>query len=348
MLKLLFLTLFLLTSLFADKVLYLNYEATPKRVIKGEIFTVTLKALSTLQNFNDIEYSFSNHPGLKILDTTPIREEKGKFFYDSFHMLVTGSTAKLPDVNATLIAAQEYNSSTINGPQLNVITLNPKKDFSNVIANSLELQEYKTTSYDNQHNIVVFVASATNSDIRMMHFNNIYKQGMESVNESYNDSRITYFVVIDKRLEYFTFSYFNLLKNSYEKVRIPIIVDDDSVTTQSDLKPHDQSHDTIKMYIALAISVIGLIVILFRQKYIYLIFIILPLGYTLYLSMPEKEVCIKEGSNIYLLPVENGTIFETTPKEYHLPKEGSVPNFIKVKLQNDKIGWVKNEDTCTY
>ncbi len=348
MIKLLFLTLVLTASLFADKVLYLNYDKTPTRVIKGEIFPVTLKALSTLRDFDDIEYNFSNHPGLQILDETPVREQKGKFFYDTFHMLVTQSEAKLPDVNASIIAAQEYNSTQIKGEKLNVITLNPKKNFSNIIANSFELQEYKTTSYDNQHNIVVFVATAKNCNIKTMHFNNVYKQGMESVTDSYDESKITYFVVIDKRLEYFTFSYFNLLKNHYELVSVPIIVDDDSVTTQSDLKPRDQSHDTIKMYIALTISIIGLIVILFRQKYIYLIFILLPLGYTLYLSIPEKKVCIKKGSNIYLLPVENGTIFETTPREYHLAKEGSVVNFTKVKLKNDKIGWVKNEDTCAY
>ncbi len=348
MLKLLFLTLVFISSLFANKVLYVNYEELPKRVIKGEIFTVTLKTLSTVKEFDNIAYNFSNHPGLKILDETPVREQKGKFFYDSFHMLVTASKAKLPDINATLIASQEYNSTVLTGPELNVITLNPKKNFSNIIANSLELQEYKTTSYDTNHNIVVFVATATNADIQAMHFKNVYKQGVESTESSYDTSKITYYVVINKRLEYFTFSYFNLLKNSYELVSVPIIVDDDSVSTQSDLKPRDQSHDTIKMYIALAISIIGLVIIIFKQKYIYLILIILPLGYTLYLSMPQKEVCIKKGSNIYLLPVENGTIFETTPQEYHLTKEGSVSNFTKVKLQNDKIGWVKNEDTCSY
>ena len=348
MIKLLFLTLVLTASLFAEKVLYVSYDAVPNRVIKGEIFPVTLKALSTLRDFDDIEYEFSNYNGLKILDATPLREQKGKFFYDTFHMLVTGSTAKLPDVNASIIAPQEYNGTIIKGEKLNVITLNPKKNFSNIIANSFELQEYKTTSYDNRHNIVVFVATAQNCDIKAMHFNNVYKQGMESATDSYDNAKITYFVVIDKRLEYFTFSYFNLLNNSYELVNVPIIVDDDSVTTQSDLKPRDQSHDTIKMYIALAISILGLILILFKQKYIYLIFILIPLGYTLYLSMPEKEVCIKKGSNIYLLPVTNGTVFETTPQEYHLLKEGSVANFTKVKLQNDKIGWVKNEDTCTY
>lgn len=348
MIKLLFLTLVFITSLFAQKVLYVNYDTIPKRVIKGEIFNVTLKTLSTLRDFDDIEYEFSDHPGLKILDKTPLREERGKFFYDTFHMLVTQSQAKLPDVEAFVIASDEYNSTKIAGEKLNVITLNPKKNFSNIIANDFELQEYKTTSYDNHHNIIVFVASAKNCDIKAMHFNNVYKQGMESVTESYDDAKITYFVVIDKRLEYFTFSYFNLLKNHYELVSVPIIVDDDSVTTQSDLKPRDQSHETIKMYIALVVSILGLIIIFFKQQYIYLIFIILPLGYTLYLSMPQKEICIKKGSKIYLLPVENGTIFETVPREYHLTKEGSTANFTKVKLQNNRIGWVKNEDTCSH
>ena len=347
MIKLLFLTLLLVSSLFAQKVLYVSYDETPKRVIKGEIFSITLKTLSTVKNFDDIKYKFFNHPGIEVLDDAPLRDKKGKFFYDTFHMLVNASQAKLPDITASLVASQDYNATTIQGPKLNVITLNPKQDFSNIIANNLALQEYKTTSYDNTHNIVIFILTAQNANLKAMHFKNVYKQGIESSSNSYDEAKITYYVVISKRLEYFDFSYFNLLKNTYEKITIPIIVDDDSVTTQSDLKPRDQSHDKIKMYVALTIAVIGLIFILFRQKYIYLIFIIIPLAYTLYLNMPEENVCIKEGSNIYLLPVSNGTVFETTKTKLELPKEGSITNFTKVKLQNNKIGWVKNEDTCT-
>jgi len=347
-LKLLLLTLIFISSLFANKVIYLNYDETPSRVIKGEIFTVTLKSLSTVKNFDDIKYKFSNYSGLTILNNRPMREQKGKFFYDTFRMLVTKKSAKLPDVEASIIADQDYNTTKIDGEQLNVITLNPKNNFSNIIANNFQLQEYKTTSYDNEHNIIVFMASANNCNIKAMHFRNVYKQGIESTTASYDDAKITYFVVIDKRLENFSFSYFNILKNNYELVNIPIIVDDDSVTTQSDLKPTDQSHNKLKMYIALAVSLLGFIFILFRRKYIYLILILIPLAYTLYLSTPEQKVCIKQGTNIYLLPVDNGTIFEKTETTMQLPKEGSVQNFVKVKLQNNKIGWVKNEDTCSY
>jgi hypothetical protein len=329
-------------------VLYFSYEDIPKRVIKGEVFPVTLKTLSTVRDFDDIVYEFTNHPGIKVLDEEPLRQKKGKYFYDTFHLLATNSYAKLPDVTASLVASDEYNSSTIYGKKLNVITLNPKKNFSNIIANSFDLIEYKTTTYDNFHNIVIFVAEATNTDIGAMHFTNVFKQGVESMQQSYENAKITYFVVIDKRVENFRFSYFNLLKNRFIPISIPIIVDDDSVTTQSDLKPRDQSHDQLKISIASAVTLFGVGLILWRKKYIYLLFIALPLGYILYLVIPQKEVCIKKGAKIYLLPVSNGTIFEITQTQFSLPKEGNVKNFVKVKLKNEKIGWVKNEDTCLY
>ena len=348
MIKTFFLALLFISSLYANKVIYLNYDETPTRVIQGEIFTVTLKALSTVKQFDDISYEFSNAKGIKILDDVPIREQKGKFLYDTFHLLATAPYVKLPDVNASLIASQEYNSTFIKGKTLNVIRLNPKKNFSNIIANNLELNEYKTTNYDNTHNIIVFVLSAENANIDAMHFQNVYKQGKESSTNSYLTSRITYFVVVSKRVENFSFTYFNLLKNKFELINVPVIVDDDSVTTQSDLKPRDQSHDLQKMYAAAAVALLGFILVVLKRKIIYLIFIFIPLGYILYLSIPEQDICIKKGAQIQLLPVENGTIFETTKTRYSLPKEGQTEHYIKVKLNNNKIGWVKNEDTCAY
>jgi len=365
----LFLCLFFFTSLFADnliatdanttqsdeivqmpKVLYLNFKEIPKRVLKGEIFSITLKTLSTLQDTTDVTYQFSNYYGLKPFNEIPSRESDDKYYYDTFYFLVTKSDAKLPDITASLRTYDEtpHKTTTIQGEKLNVITLNPKKNFSNIIADSFELSEYKTTTYDNQHNIIVFMATANNCDIKALHFNNVFKQGIESISEDYTNSKITYYIVIDKEIENFSFSYFNLQSNKYRLLNIPIIVNDDSVTTQSDLKPKDQSRERLKMVIAGVIAFISFLFILWRKKYIYLIFILIPLAYIAYIGVPSQKLCIKAGSKIHLLPVSNGTIFETTQKTIYLQKEGSVKNFVKVKLQNDKIGWVSNEDICSY
>lgn len=74
--KLLLLTLLFTLSLFANKVIYLSYDKVPQRVVKGEIFSVTIKALSTLKEFEQIDYKLSNSYGLKVLDDFPLREKK--------------------------------------------------------------------------------------------------------------------------------------------------------------------------------------------------------------------------------------------------------------------------------
>jgi len=331
------------------KVLYLSYKDFPKRVLKGEIFTVTIKTLSTVKDFTDVLYELSNSSGLKLLSEYPTRDMDARYYYETFYFLVTSEVARLPDIEATLLNYNEdqFKKTLLVGEKLNVVTLNPKKDFANIIADSFELQEYKTTSYDENNNIVVFTANATNCDIASFKFSNVIKQGAESIIESYFDSKITYFAVINKEIKTFSFSYFNIKNNRFINVDIPIIVNDDSVTTQSDLKPKDQSHELLKMQIATGIAIIGFIIILWRRRYVYLIFILIPLAYILYIGIPSKDVCIKQGSSIYLLPVINGTIFETTPVVYHLQKEGEVKGFTKVKLQNNKIGWVKNENICS-
>ena len=336
------------TPTFMPKVLYLSYQETPSRVLKGEIFSITIKALSTVRDSADITYKFSKYYGLKPLNRVPKRKINSNYYHDTFYFLVTSSKAKLPDITAKIKSSQaSYKATTLKGSSLNVITLNPKNDFSNIVAKSFELVEYKTTSYDNKHNIIVFVATAKNCDIKSMHFKNVFKQGIESVSKNYFNPKITYYIVIDKKVENFSFSYFNLQSNKYSIINIPIIVNDDSVTTQSDLKPKDQSRERLKMYIAAGVAFVGFIFILWRKKYIYLILILIPLAYIVYIGTPSKELCIKTGSQIHLLPVHNGTIFETTQNRIFLQKEGSTKDFVKVKLQNDKIGWVENEDICS-
>ncbi|MBN2782247.1 MAG: hypothetical protein JXQ66_03295 [Campylobacterales bacterium] len=328
------------------KALYINYETIPQRVIKGEIFSVTLKTLSTTRDFTDIKYNFSSSYGLELLNEIPYRTFQDRYFFDTFYFYTTSNNAKLPNIKAELIADTKYKETLVDGIKLNVIALNPKQDFSNIIANSLELLDYRTTSFDDKHNIIVFEVNATNTKLEEMKFKNVYKQGIESVNGSYFESKITYYTVIDKTLEEFSFSYFNLLKNRFDNISIPIIVDNDSVSTQTDLTPKDQSKERVKVTIASSVAIIGFILILWRKKFIYLIITIIPLGYIAYVYVPQKDICIKQGSNIYLLPLENGTVFEKTTSQIILKKEGDVKKFVKIKLQNNQIGWVKNEDIC--
>ena len=375
--KFLLLLLVFISTLYANKVVYLQYEDIPKRVIKGEQFHITLKALSTIPDAN-ISYEVSNGLGLKFITHLPQNKKLGKYSLEDFYFVATDNKIKLPDITATISLEQnsskmdtnrsydinstfedidtqennttlnDYESTILKGKKLKVIELNPKNNYANILADSFELINYKTTNYDTQHNIVIFVAKASNSDLSNIKLQNVYKQGVESIDQNISETKFTYFCVINKNIEEFSFSYFNVLQNRFIDINIPIVVDDDSVTTQSDLKPKDQSKDKIKMVVALGVTVFFTTLAIFRKKSIYIFLALLPLIYAIYLAIPSQKVCIKKGANIYLLPMKNGTVFETTATKYTLQKEGSIKNYTKVKLLNDKIGWVKNEDLCSH
>lgn len=332
------------------KILYMHYEDVPTRIIKGEIFSVVIRILSTETDFYELNYNLSNSIGLKSLNNLPFREEKGKFYYDTFYFLANSTGAKLPDFEAfiTSFDGTVHQPSVLIGKELNIVALNPRKNFSDIVANAFILNEYKTTSYDSNHNIVVFVATAYNSNISSFKLSNVYKQGIESYTNDIVESDITYFAVIQKDIENFNFTYFNLIDNKFESINIPIVVNDDSVTTQTDLKPKDQSREKLKILIAVAVTLVMLMIIIWSKKYLYSIVLIFPIAYAVYIYVPSKEVCIKPNSNIYLLPVKNGTIFETTQGITYLMEEGNIKGYTKVKLQNNKIGWVKHENLCAY
>lgn len=237
-------------SLFGDKVIYMSYDHIPSRVIQGELSSFTIKSLSTLKEYPEIRYSLSNYAGIKLLDRNATAKKVGKYNYETFPFLVTNKYPRLPDVTATLKNSDAYESSFLKGMKIRAIRLNPRKDFSNILANSLSLVDYKTTIYDNKSNILLFRLQAQHAYLKAIKFSNVIKQGIESLNDSFEDAKLTYYVVIPKEIENFSFSYFNLLENRFRSISIPIIVDDDSVVTQSDLKPKDQSHEILKVEVA--------------------------------------------------------------------------------------------------
>ena len=339
------------TPLYQQKVLYLSYVDVPKRVIKGEIFSLTIKTLSVIQDFTDINYTFNGAKGIKILnDALPYREAAQHGFFDTFYFKALSSNIQLPSITATLKSDLNitYPSTTLPPKHIEAIALNPKEDFCNIVAKSLSIEHYKTSSYDATHNIVVFSITAKQTSLKDFHLKGVNAQGFESLTDTIESSKMIYYAVIDKKQENLPFSYFSTIKNDYIKLNIPIVVQEDSVATQSDLKPKDNSKKRLKLFIAVGVIIFGVVMLLWRRRYIYIVMILLPTLYTAYLLIPEDQVCIKEATKIRILPLENGTVFEITPAKLYLYKVGETKGFVKVELPNKKIGWVKNEDLCTY
>lgn len=326
--------------------LTLEMASVPSRLYMGEIFPLTIKLTPTEIASGDIEYTLQNDSGLRVFSQTPQRSVKDDGVYDTFYFLVQASSIRLPDITATLTATGAV-SSTLTGNSLIATTLNPPATYANVLADSFKITNYKTTAYNQESNIVVFSALATRCDINAFSLPNVIKQGFESKSSSVGTSKMTYYAVIPNNATSFEFTIFNLSKNRYESVSIPIVVDDDTVSTQSDLSPTDARHTELKVGAAIVVLIVLSGLYYWSRRRAFLLTALLPLFYIAYTFFPNSDICIRKGAAIQILPITNGTVFDTTEEEKNFEAENQVGEFIKIRLGEDKVGWVNEKDICS-
>ena len=330
------------------KLLYQSYYELPKKLFKGQIFTLTIKSLSAQKDYESLNYNFSQAYSIKKLDKEKERRIEAPYFYDTFYFQVVGGKVRVPNVKTTLVFSdlRDSMSETLKGQFIETVRLNPEEDFSKVLANKFKILDYKTTQYDNQHNIVVFSAEAQMANLKDFSLKSASKEGIDAYEENLPYSTFTYYAVVSKQLNELKFTYFNLKNRHFEDVIIPIIVSNDRVSTQTDLAPTQNTHAFQKMILAGVVSAVGLLLFIFRRNKFYLVLFIAPLFIIAKLAVPTKHVCIQADSNIYLLPMKNGTIFERIPYQFTTQELGTSQGFTKVRMKNKQIGWVNDENLC--
>lgn len=324
----------------------LSHAKIPSRLYVGEIFPLTLKLTPTDIASGNIEYTLQGEEGISIFSQTPARSIKSDGVYDTFYFLVTSSSVRLPDISATT-SSNGAVSNTLMGSTLGTTPLNAPASYANVLADSFKVTGYKTTAYDQESNIVVFSVKATRCNIASFNLVKATKQGFESKAPNVSESSMTYYAIIPNSEQTLEFSIFNLKKNRYESISIPIVVDDDTVSTQSDLSPTDSQHTELKVGAAAIIAVIFIALFYWRRSKWLLYASVLPLFYVVYALLPNSNVCVKKDSPVYLLPIKNGTIFEMTMEEESLEAENVVGEFTKIHLTNNTVGWVHEKDLCS-
>jgi len=330
------------------KLLYQSYFEAPKKLFQGQLFTLTIKTLSTKKDFDDLKYEFSNALGLSLVTQEYTRRVDSPYFYDTFYFQVKGSRVKTPRVTTSLLFNNfsDILQDELEGIRIDTVRLNPEKDFSGVLADKFKIIEYKTTQYDNQSNIVVFSAEAKMGNLQDFSLKIAKKENIDSYEESLPYSKITYYAVVSKQLDELKFTYFNLKTRRFQNVIVPIIVHNDRVSTQTDLAPTQNMHTVPKLIAFAIVSVLGLALFIYRRNKFFLLIFIVPLFFIVQLLVPKKQVCIKYDSNIYLLPMNNGTIFEQVPYQFTTEALGESKGFTKIRMHNKQIGWVKDDNLC--
>ncbi|MBD3799981.1 MAG: hypothetical protein IE886_00760 [Campylobacterales bacterium] len=328
--------------------LYATLVEKPERLFKGEIVSILIRSVITTDLFDGLAYRFSGGSGLELLSDTPERETHDHTYFDRFYFKVTGKRALLPDITPvlTLGYGEEESSEPLQGGAVETTVLNPPQNFCGILADRFTVTHVKTTVYDKANNIIVISADANRSDLGAFHLPQAGKQDFESLQQDPHFASMSYYAVLPKTMEVLRFQYFNLQSKQYERMSIPIEVDDDLVSTTSDINPVEHGHVTQKTVVFLVVFGLFFLLALWKRSWTLLAVAVAAGAYAAWLNVPLQQVCIKEGSPIYLLPMRNATVFEIAPSRYQLNAEGHIKGYTKVRLQNEQIGWVKNEDTC--
>ncbi len=325
-----------------EKLLYITLEKRPEKLYVGQIFPVTLK-ITALRRHIPIILTLEGGSGVKV-----IHDEKfiapGAIHHVTLYFQATATDVKLPIFRFQYEDRDEEYTFEI--PPLHALSLNPPPDFSGLLAQNLTLLNYQASAYDDKNNILSLHLRVTMGNVEDFHIPLATEDQIDKIEGDFNDTLLDYSAVFPIYLDQVKFSYFNIDTNRYEKFRIPILVKRSHVSTQTDLDP--RASEFTKFKIGFTLFSIAILALLWyrRRSWIYPLLILLAVAYLVTYLIPLKNVCIKKGSILYLLPTPQSTPFMYTQKRINAKEMDQKGGYTKIQLPNHRIGWVKNEDIC--
>lgn len=341
------LNLFLSVNLFAAKNLYLSYKSIPKKVYKNQRFEVVVKALITTNNFDSLSSSFSTGKNIKLLNPNSSWTKVSNDIYENRYIFkINEGDFTLPKITTKLLKG----STTIDISSLGVpniaysdIAVGDSR-FSGIIADELVLKAYKTKQYNNNDALTIVDIEGINSNLENFKIDGALEQGISDLKDNYTNQNLVYYFVTPVHEKKVVITYYNTKLKSFKEITIPLVLQNELVSTQTDLNPNDSSFEKYKKIAVALLFLIALALYIWkRKKFLLVITIILFIISAIYL-MPNQTGTVKKDSYIYILPTKNSTIFFKLDSAQKVEKLQKRNGFIKViGIDNKFIGWVKEE-----
>ncbi|MGB3751062.1 MAG: hypothetical protein WA945_05800 [Arcobacteraceae bacterium] len=353
--KALFFFLVLTSALFSQdeiesKELYLEYDSYPKRVFTGQKFDIKLKALILKEedSYDNIVTTFTTEKNIEVLtqNITWIKNKASEYTttisYKAFE-----ENFILPKITLALGKDEEIiDFISIKSPIIDhgKIAVNQKL-FSKVIAKNIEVFTVKTKQYTNNILHATLHIKGTNSnleDFKLDSYEN--EQGISSLSDNYPEQNLYYFVLIPSHTKQIKFTYYNTNLKDFVTITLPIILDEELVSTQTELNPYNSSILIYKQVLVSGLLLLFVVIFVFSRKNIYLIIITIFIALLAYLFIPNKKILLKENIKVYILPTNHSTVFNLLKRKQVVEKINENDEFVKVLFNNQSIGWIKKND----
>jgi hypothetical protein len=339
--------IFLFENLFASKNLYLSYKEQPKVVYENQRFEVVIKALITTNDFDSIVTNFWDERNIEVLNPDSQWEEASPQEYENRFFFKAKKGFKLPIFSIKLIKDEQIIDLSELKPTKIEYSDIVKGDvrFSGIIASDLILKAYKTKQYNNKESLTIIDIDAVNSNLEDFSLRDVLDQGISDLKDDYPNQNLIYFFVKPVHKKKVIFNYYNTNTKSLVEVTIPLILQNELVSTQTDLNPNDSSFEKYKKIAIIVLLITFILLFVWKRKKIYIFFSMLFIILALIYLTPNKVGLVKQGSYIYILPTKNSTIFFKLEKNERVEILSKKNDFIKIMGKDNKfIGWIKEEN----
>jgi hypothetical protein len=352
--KLLLLISVTLTYIFANengksKEIYLSYEKYPNRVFTGQKFDVELNSiiLKDATTYDKIITTFTTEEGIDILTTDIQWEEiKQNRYTTTISYKIYDQEFILPRLTLALIKNNQIiDYVSVDSPKIEYekIAINQKL-FSNIIASNLQVHTVKTKQYTNNILHTTLHIEGVNSNLEDIHLTSYEDQGINSLTQNHPNQSLYYYVMIPSHTKQINFTYYNTLEKEFITIQIPIILDEELVSTQTELNPYNSSILIYKQVFSGFFLVLFIILYIITRHNRYLIFMTIMIIILAYLFIPNKKILLNEDTKVYILPTSNSTVYKILERKHIVEIINQKDKFIKVLFDNENIGWIREND----
>ena len=222
--------------------------------------------------------------------------------------------------------------------------LNNNPNYANVIADSMEVVDYRVKEYDEQNNVVIFQIESRGGTLGSMKIGQYAKQGLEDSKVLDGVTYGIYYVVLDKALRSLSFDYFSLSKKQFVNITLPINLTRNSVDEGGDIKPRNTFLMFKNLLLGGLIVFVVLVWVVFKKirkiSLIVLVVLLLLLAYNIFFSTTSGVAQV--GANISIIPSHNSTIMEVVKTPTKVDIIGEYGEYYKIIIDS-KVGWIRKE-----
>lgn len=331
------------------KVLHAKYTSYPTMVHTGEKFNVKIEANILLPD--DKEFSlFTDIPDTDNLEKKTNEITWYKKDTATYEATITfqakDSPFSFPIIGLSIL---DTNNSMIDKTLLVLDNIPFKKLiynkdlYAHIEASTLTIDNLKVKQYNNDEILCSMEIHGRNSnlaDFKIPHFSNQGNKGLVTKN---GEEILYYYVIVPLDTPNLKFEYYNSTSKIVTMMEIPILLEEDLVSTQTDLNPNAGNLGFYKKVFFAFMGTIFLMIYYYKRYKFALLFSAISTIILINMMLPNGHMTLKKDQRVYILPTLNSTVFKIIKEEEDVEILLDKNGFKKVLFKNDHIGWIKND-----